>query len=139
MSETKTPDGSTTNLIAGQKNGYDKMPEYIHAVFNVFRLVNEKADNKKNQRMKMIGLVMFNYVRYMAGVYNVDMHSIPEQNPVNLIAIFEYIAHNEVKLYDFENINPEEVDVRKNEDLERYVLTHIYYITQAKKEDEDNA
>ena len=136
MSDTKTSDSSTKNLIAGQKIAYDQMPEYIYAVFNVFRLVNDKADLKKNQRMKMIALVMFNYVRYMAGIYNIDVETIPEQNPVNLIAIFEYITFTGVKLYDFKSINPEEVDVRKNEDLERYVLTHIYYITQAKKEDE---
>ena len=50
--------------------------------------------------------------------------------------IFEYISHNNVELYDFNNIELSDVDVTKNEDLERYVLTHIYYITQKAK---DNA
>ena len=37
------------------------------------------------------------------------------------------------KQYDFNNIDLSDVDVNKDEDLEKYVLTHIYYITQKAK------
>jgi len=47
-----------------------------------------------------------------------------------MIPIFEYIAHNNIELYDFSKIEVSDVDTNKKEDLERFVLTHIYYITQ---------
>ena len=40
---------------------------------------------------------------------------------------------NNIELYDFSIINMDDVDITKKEDLETFVLTHIYYITQSKK------
>lgn len=111
-------------------NQYDKMEEYIASVYNVFRMVNQKADNQRDKRFKMIGLVIFNYARYMAKEYNVDLNNIEEPESINLIPIFEYVAANNVELFDFAKIDVNDVDVSKKEDLERYVLSHIYYITQ---------
>jgi len=57
---------------------------------------------------------------------------VKEPDSINLIPIFEYISYNNIELYDFTKINVEDVDVSKKEDLEKFVLTHIYYITQSK-------
>ena len=51
---------------------------------------------------------------------------------INLIPIFEYISYNNIELYDFKKIDINDVDVTKDSDLERFVLTHVYYITQSK-------
>jgi len=101
-------------------------------MFNVFQLINRKAERQQDRRMKMIGLVIYNYIRFMAKEHNVDLKTIHETESINLIPIFEYIAANNIELYDFNNIDPSDLDTSKNEDLERYVLTHIYYITQRK-------
>lgn len=115
-------------------NRYDKMRDYIESVFSVFMLVNKKAENQENtKKMKMIALVILNYVTFMAKEYNVDLKTVSQPDSINLIPIFEYIASNNVELYDFNNITMNDVDVSKKEDLERYVLTHIYYITQQGK------
>lgn len=113
-------------------NRYDKMEDYITSVFNVFQMVNKKAEQQKDKRFKIIGLTIYNYVRYMANEYNVDLKSITEPESINLIPIFEYVAANNIELYDFSNINMNDVDVTKKEDLERFVISHIYYITQKK-------
>ena len=113
-------------------NRYDKMEEYIASVFNVFQLVNRKAEQQQDRRMKVVALVLFNYVRFMANEYNVDLKKIAEPESINLIPIFEYVAANNVELYDFKTINMNDLDVTKKEDLERFVLTHVYYITQGK-------
>ena len=42
----------------------------------------------------------------------------------------EYVSHNDIEFYDFEKIDNYNVDVNKKEDIERFVLSHIYYITQ---------
>jgi hypothetical protein len=113
-------------------NRYDKMEEYIASVFNVFQLVNRKAEQQQDRRMKIVSLVIFNYIRFMANEYNVDLKKIVEPESINLIPIFEYVAANNVELYDFKTINMNDLDVTKKEDLERFVLTHVYYITQGK-------
>lgn len=114
-------------------NCYDKMEDYVGSVFNVFQLVNRKAEQQQDKRMKIVALVIFNYVRFMSNEYNVDLKSIVEPESINLIPVFEYVASNNIELYDFTTININDLDVTKKEDLERYVLTHIYYITQGKQ------
>jgi hypothetical protein len=113
-------------------NRYDKMQDYVVAVFNVFQRVNRTAERQKDKHMKMIGLTIYNYARFMAKEYNVDLREAVEPESINLIPIFEYVAANNIELYDFNNILTNYLDVSKKEDLERYVLTHVYYITQGK-------
>jgi hypothetical protein len=115
------------------KNRYDKMEEYINSIFDVFKMVNIKAEQQKDRKFKMISLVIYNYVKYMAKEYNVDLSNLNNnETSINLIPVFEYVAFNNIELYDFSSIDMNDVDVTKKEDLERYVLTHIYYITQGK-------
>lgn len=112
------------------KNQYDNMKEYIASIFNVFQMVNKKAEQKQDKKFKMIALIILNYVKYMAKEFDVDLKSLKEPDSINLIPVFEYISANNIELYDFSNINIDDVDVSKKEDLERFVLSHVYYITQ---------
>ena len=52
---------------------YDKMNDYIVSVFNVFQMVNRKAELQKDKKFKIIGLVIFNYVKFMAKEYDVEL------------------------------------------------------------------
>ena len=109
---------------------YDKMTDYIASMYSVFQLINNKAEAQSDKRMKMISLMVFNYVRKLAKDHNVNLRELAEPETINLIPVFEYITHNNIELYDFAKISVADVDTSKNEDLERFVLTHIYYITQ---------
>jgi hypothetical protein len=112
-------------------NRYDKMDEYISSVFNVFQMVNKKAEMQGDKRLKMIALVILNYSKYMAKQYNVDLLYIEKTEKINLIPVFEYISSNNIELLDFENIDINDININKKEDLEKFVLSHIYYITQS--------
>ena len=112
---------------------YDKMNDYIESLFNVFLTVNKKAEIQQDRRLKMISLVIFNYIRKMAKDNSVTLTHWKEPESINLIPIFEYISFNNIELLDFDNIDTTDVDTTKNEDIERFVLTHIYYITQPKR------
>lgn len=114
-------------------NRYDKMEDFIKAVFNVFQMVNKKAEQQQDKRLKIIGLTIYNYARYMAKEYEIDLKIVRETESINLIPVFEYMAANNIELYDFSNINLIDVDITKKEDLERFVISHIYYITQGTK------
>jgi len=109
---------------------YDKMPDYIASLFSVFKMVHKKGIDQKDNRLQMIALTIYNYTRYMATEYKVDLSSLSESEMISLIPIFEYISYNNIEYYDFTKINISDLDVRKKEDLERFVLSHIYYITQ---------
>lgn len=114
---------------------FDKIREYIEAVFDVFNFVNKKSQDQKDRRLQMISLTIYNYTRKMARDNNVNLNDfvktdVSSNEPVNLIPIFEYISYNNIELYDFSKIDVDDVDVTKNEDLERFVLSHVYYITQ---------
>ena len=114
---------------------YEKMREYVESLFNVFNMINQNESVKKDRRFQIIALVIFNYVRKMAKDNDVDLRTVEIKKPINLMPIFEYISHNNIQLFDFNNIDLTDVDVNKNEDLERYVLTHVYYITQKARSD----
>lgn len=111
-------------------NNYDKMEDYIKSVFDVFKIVNKKAEIQQDKKLKLISLVIFNYVNKLAKDYKIDLTKCDENLYINLIPVFEYISYNNIELYNFENIDISDVDMTKNEDLERFVLTHVYYITQ---------
>lgn len=113
-------------------NRYDKMENYIKSIFNVFQMVNRKAEQQQDKRFKMIGLTIYNYVSYMAKEYDVKLKEIKEPDSINLIPVFEYIAANNIELLDFSTININDIDITKKEDLERFVISHVYYITQGK-------
>ena len=112
---------------------YDKMSDYVASLFSVFKLVNKKGVDQKDKRLQMIALTIYNYTRYMANENNVDLSTLTEPEMINLIPIFEYVAYKNIEFYDFTKIDIADVDVRKKEDLERFVLTHVYYITQNSK------
>jgi hypothetical protein len=114
-------------------NHYDKIESYIKSVFNVFQMVKRSADQHDDKKRKMIALIIYNYAQFMSKEYDVDLREVGEPEMLNLIPIFEYIAANNVQLYDFATIGIEDVDIRKREDLERFVLSHVYYITQGSK------
>ena len=64
---------------------YDKMSNYIESVFNVFKITNKKAEQQNDKRLKMIVLTIFNYVRYLANEYTIDLKIFPEPEMINLI------------------------------------------------------
>ena len=111
---------------------YDKMNDYIESLFNVFQVINRKAEIQKDRRLKLIALSIYNYIKKTAKDNNFSLVDLKEPVSINLIPIFEYISFNNIELLDFDNIDMNSVDVTKNEDIERYILTHVYYITQPK-------
>jgi len=112
---------------------FDKMQEYIQTIFNVFYIVNTKSDQKGDKKSKYIALIIYNYMVKMAKDNNIDLRELTVEPTVNLSVFFEYVNFHNIQLYDFNKIDLESVDITKREDIERFVLTHVYYITQQHK------
>ena len=120
------------NNLGIHKMSFDRMKEYVEALFNVFNIVNNKSDEKGDKKSKYIALVIYNYMVKTAKDNNVDLRELNVNKKVDLSIIFDYINHSQIQLYDFNNIDLDSVDITKREDIERFVLTHVYYITQGK-------
>ena len=109
---------------------YDKMNDFIETVYNVFTSVNTKADLKRDKRLKYIAVLILGYVTKLAKEHAVNLKEIEDPDSINLIPFFEYVNFKDIKLLEFDNIKYEDIDVSKSEDIERFVLSHVYYITQ---------
>lgn len=112
---------------------YDKMNDYIITIFNVFLKVRDNALQKKDKKMQLIALTIYNYVKYVAQTASLSLKDIEVTSTINMIPFFEYINHYNIELFDFDKITMTDVDITKKEDLERFVLSHIYHITQSYK------
>ena len=110
---------------------YDKMNDFIETVYNVFTSVNTKADLKRDKRLKYIAVLILGYVTKLAKEHAVDLREFKnEPDTINLIPFFEYVNFKEINLLEFDKIKFEDIDVTKSEDIERFILSHVYYITQ---------
>jgi hypothetical protein len=113
-----------------EKKTFYKMKEYIESIFNVFHIVNNKSDQRGDRKFKYIALIIYNYMVKTAKDNEIDLRELNVNTQVDLSVIFDYINFNEIQLYDFSKIEMDSVDITKREDIERFVLTHVYYITQ---------
>ena len=109
---------------------YDKMEDFIETIYNVFSSVNVKADSKRDKRLKYIAVLILGYVTKLAKEHAVNLKEIENPDSINLIPFFEYVTFKDIKLLEFDNIKFEDIDVSKSDDIERFVLSHVYYITQ---------
>jgi hypothetical protein len=113
---------------------YDKMYEYVETLFDVFKMVNKMVIDKHDNKYKFIAAIIYNYIVKTAKANDIDMSDFALtdtcKTQINLMPFFEYVTHNNIEFYDFQNIDLLDVDTSKNEDIERFVLSHVYYITQ---------
>jgi hypothetical protein len=117
---------------------YDKMNEYINTIFQVYIMVFKMTCNKNNKdidKLKCITMVIYNYLSKLAKDAEFDLSQLKntttgEKMDINLVPFFEYISHNNIELFDFSKIKESDMDVKDAADVERFVLSHIYYLTQ---------
>ena len=106
------------------------MNDYITTIFHVFNSINGKADLNRDKRLKCITFLILGYVTNLAKEYNVDLLKIQETESITMVPFFEYIAANEINLLEFDKIKVEDIDTNNRKDVERFILSHIYYLTQ---------
>ena len=109
---------------------YRKSFDYINSIYNVADSIYKNAIEKKDARLIAISSVITNYFNNIVKYSNFDIKDLNKTDHINLLPFFEYVSLNNIEFYDFKNIKLEDVDIKKESDLERYVLSHIYYLTQ---------
>lgn len=109
---------------------YPKMIEFIETIWSIFNIIHKKAKEQKDRKLEIISLTIYNYVSYLAKTYDVKFKDMKKESVINLVPFFEYVTFNNIEFYDLNNIQEDEVNLSSKSDLERYVLTYIYDISQ---------
>ena len=109
---------------------YHKTKEYIDTIFSVSEMLSKKAKISDNIRLKAISQVIHNYNLKVINESKTDIEKLNKNEYINMVPFFEYVSLNNIEFFDFNKIQLQDIDVNSEADLERYVLSHIYYITQ---------
>ena len=109
---------------------YHKTKEYIETIFSVSEMLSKKAKISDNIRLKAISQVIHNYNLKVINETKTDIEKLNKNEYINMVPFFEYVSLNNIEFFDFNKIQLQDIDVNSEADLERYVLSHIYYITQ---------
>lgn len=109
------------------------MEDFIETIFRIFLLANRKAEMQQDKRLKFVCLAIYNYVRDLAREHEVDLRNIsfdPSNSSVNLVPFFAYLEKHQVQLLNLQTATVNSINVGNKKDLERYVLSQVYYLTQ---------
>ena len=109
---------------------YNKSVDFVETIYNVSNMINKSAIESQNKRFMIISSIILCYFNKIAKETNCDLSTLNRCDHINLVPFFEYVSKNNIEFYDFKNVSLEDFDQNNENDFEKYVLSHIYYITQ---------
>jgi hypothetical protein len=107
---------------------FEKSKEYIESIYNFMDVLYKKAVNLNDNKLIQICKLIFNYLIACCADNNLLIKDLSKNEDFDMKPVYDYIAKNEIKILDLNNILPQEIDISKSQDIERFVLSHIYYI-----------
>ena len=113
---------------------YDKMDEYAKTIYSIFVRINKNAKETQNNKFGYISMMIYNYYVSIINDNGLEIED-PERSEdndytVDMSYFFGYISANNIELLNFSKIAMDDINVKDKKDIERFVLSHIYYITQ---------
>jgi hypothetical protein len=105
-----------------------KSKEYLVSIKSISNMLFNKAKDTNDKKLHFISLMIFNYLKGELYYQKIDYSSIELQDCINLVPLYEYMAANNIELYDLKKINIDDVNTNKQADVERFVLSHIFYM-----------
>jgi len=107
------------------------MEAYIETIYNVYLNTDKIANlNLQNKKLKCIVIIIYNYLNKLSIDNNIIINTLTITKDINMIPFFKYIDANNIELLDFNTLHESDINVSSAKDIERFVLTHIYYLTQ---------
>jgi hypothetical protein len=108
--------------------GFEKSIEYIESIFNFMEVLYKKAVNLNDKKLIQICKMIFNYFITCCNENKVLLKDLNKNEDFDMKPVYDYIRDNEIKVLDLNNILPQDIDIKNPQDIERFVLSHIYYI-----------
>ena len=103
---------------------------YVETIFNVYLNVLKKSKESNNKKLVAISCIIYNYLNKLAIDHNIVLKDLNVVQEINMIPYFQYIDYNNIQLYDFDLIQESDVNLKSEKDIEKFVLSHVYYLTQ---------
>lgn len=107
---------------------YEKSKEYIESVFNFMEVLYKKAVKLSDNKLIQISKLIFNYVVTCCAESKILIKDLTKNEDFDMKPVYEYITNNNISIMDLNNIQFQEIDINNPLDVERFVLSHIYYI-----------
>jgi hypothetical protein len=105
-----------------------KSKEYLVSIKSISNMLFNKAKDTNDKKLHFIALMIFNYLKGELRAPKIDYSSIELQDCINLVPLYDYMAAQHIELYDLKKISLNDVDTNKQVDVERFVLSHIFYM-----------
>lgn len=107
---------------------FEKSIEYIESIFNFMEVLYKKAVNFNDKKLIQICKMIFNYLIVCCDENKVMLKHLNKNENFDMKPVYDYIDENQIQILDLNNILPEDIDISKPQHIERFVLSHIYYI-----------
>jgi hypothetical protein len=108
--------------------GFEKSIEYIESIFNFMEVLYKKAVNLNDKKLIQICKMIFNYLIACCDERKVLLKHLNKNENFDMKPVYDYIDENKIQILDLNNILPQDIDISNPQDIERFVLSHIYYI-----------
>jgi hypothetical protein len=108
--------------------GFEKSIEYIESIFNFMEVLYKKAVNLNDKKLIQICKMIFNYLITCYDERKVLLKHLNKNENFDMKPVYDYIDENKIQILDLNNILPQDIDISNPQDIERFVLSHIYYI-----------
>jgi len=108
--------------------GFEKSKDYVESIYNFMEVLYAKANKLNDNKLKQICKLIFNYLMSCCNDTNLLLKNLNKDENFNMKPVHDYIINNKIELFDFNNIKLEDVNLNNANDIERFVLSHIYYI-----------
>jgi hypothetical protein len=106
----------------------DKSQEYIVSVKSICNMLFKKSKMTNDKKLQFISIMIFNYLTSVLKQQVLDYSTIEMSDNINIVPLLEYKDVNNIELYDLQNIDMKDLDVTNENDIERFVLSHIFYM-----------
>jgi len=108
--------------------GYEKSKEYIESIFNFMEVLYKKAVKLSDNKLIQISKLIFNYIITCCTESKILIKDLIKNENFDMQPVYKYITNNNIDIIDLNKVQFEDIDVNNSLDIERFVLSHIYYI-----------
>jgi len=107
---------------------FEKSKEYVESIFNFMEVLYKKAVKLNDNKLVQICKLIFNYLITCCNESNLLVKNLKKNDDFSMKPVYEYIQDNKIELLDLNNLSLEDINVTNARDIEKFVLSHIYYI-----------
>ena len=107
---------------------FKKSIEYIESIYNFMEVLYKKAVNLNDNKLIQICKMIFNYLIKCCDESKVLIKNLNKNENFDMKPVYDYIDENKIQILDLNNILPQDIDISNPQDIERFVISHIYYI-----------